>query len=45
MRFTCVAVSLITEIITVMLLVTLEGAVDTGAIMTLELIWSTSGMT
>ncbi len=44
-RVTYVAANLITEVPAVMLSVTLELAMDTGAIITLEIIWTTSGMT
>lgn len=44
-RVTYVAANLITEVSAVRLSVTLEVAMDTGAVITLELIWTTSGTT
>lgn len=45
MRVTYVAANLITEVSAVVLSVTLVAAMDTGAVITLELIWTTSRMT
>lgn len=45
MRVTYVAANLITEVPAVVLSVTLAAAMDTGAVITLELIWATSRMT
>lgn len=44
-RVTFVAVNLITEVSAVRLPVTLEAAMDTGAILTLEPVWTTSRTT
>lgn len=45
MRVTYMAANLITEVPAVVLSVTLVAAMDTGAVITLELIWTTSRMT
>lgn len=45
LQVTFVAVSLITEVPAVRLPVTLEAAMDTGAILTLEPVWPTSRTT
>lgn len=45
LRVTFVAVNLITAVPAVRLSVTLEAAMDTGAILTLEPVWTTSRMT
>lgn len=45
MRVTYVAVNLITEVRAVVLSVTLVAAMDTGAVSTLELVWTTNRTT
>lgn len=45
MRVTFVAVNLITEVRAVVLSVALAATMDTGAVITLELIWTTSRTT
>lgn len=44
-RVTCVAADLITAVPAVVVSVTLAAAVDTGAVITLELVWTTSRTT
>lgn len=44
-RVTCVAADLITAVPAVVVSVTLVAAVDTGAVITLELVWTTSRTT